>query len=192
MERLRRLIGLTNPEVNKLSGLSFEDADILLKKRSRTYRNMSERINGSGGYGFTRESQQYYGCWDAGRRLIAFRPDVRGALMVSVLAFEMNNAYNVNEHMKIDEDAREKRIDQEQFVEGHETIGYQGQLAHYWILKELNSAWGKLPEEMFIFSDVHQKTLAAYTPPDRESYLRAQNASGHSDHYRREYLRQIG
>ncbi len=176
----------------EFDGLSFEAANSLLIKSSKTYRKMFDYLTCHGDFQIISEkTTAYYGCWDAGRRVIRIGPDVKGALMVSVLAFEVTNAFQTNEHEKVDDDARKRLIKQEQFVERHETIEYQGLVMHCQVLKELNNAFGDLPEEMFILcKPPDKKVLVSWIPPDKKSYLKAQNESGHSDHYRRWYFQQ--
>ena len=171
--------------------LTFEAADFMLKKRSKTYQKLADFVTNHGGYQITSEKQEWYGFWHLGRRAISIRPDVKGALMVSVLAFEMTNAFQSNEHLKIDKDARNGRINQKQFVERHETVEYQGALVHCKILKELSYVFGELPEEMFILNKPpNKKDLTSWIFPDVKSFLKAQNDSGHSDHYKRWYFHQ--
>lgn len=169
--------------------LTFREADLLLKKSSATYKEITDFVRNNGGYGIISENMtEFFGCWDAGRRVVTIRTEVRGAQMVSVLAFEMTNAFQQSEHDRIDIDARNGIISQEQFVERHETVEWNGQLLHDKILRELHDALGELPEEMFIFCTAPIKTLKSCPPPDLESFLKAQNDSGHSDHYRRWYI----
>ena len=147
-EKSGRRLGLDS----RFENLSFEVADSLLKESSKTYRQITDHVTSHGGYQINSEkTTEYYGCWLGERRVVTIRPEVKGALMVSVLAFEMTNAFQTDEHIKVDVQARNGLINQEQFVEAHETIEYQGQVMHFQILKELNKFFGKLPEEMFIF-----------------------------------------
>jgi hypothetical protein len=181
----------------RFDGLSFRAADSLLKESSNTYRQIAVYVKSHGGYHIVSEkATEYFGCWFGDRRVVTIRPEVKGALMVSVLAFEMTNAFQSDEHLKVDADARNGLINQKQFVKSHETIEYQGQVMHCQILKELHSVLGELPQEMFIFMDPKIRKILVpfgpkfWVPPDLKSFLKAQNESGHSEHYRRWYLKQ--
>lgn len=179
---------LFKPNIKMMNGLTYEDADSLLRKFSKTYENMADYVRSRGGYQIATEETEFFGCWFGERRLITFRHDVNGARMVSVLAFEMTNAFQNYEHLKVDKDTRNGLLNMEQFVEMHETIEYHGQLMHYQVIKELSSVFGELPEEMFILNTPpNKKDLTSWVFPDLEAVLKAQNDSGHSDFYRRWY-----
>ena len=176
-----------------MKGLTYEDADSLLRKFSKTFANMADYVRSHGGYRIATEDTEFFGCWFGERRLITLRHDVKGARMVSVLAFEMTNAFQNLEHLKVDKDARKGLLSMEQFVEMHETIEYQGQLMHCQVIKELSSVFGDLPKEMFIVNvPPNKKDLTSWVLPDFEAVLKAQNDSGHSDFYRRFYHYQRG
>jgi hypothetical protein len=184
---------LVEPKIKIMNGLTYEDADSLLRKFSKTYENMADYVKSHGGYRIATEDTEFFGCWFSGRRLITLRPDVKGARMVSVLAFEMTNAFQNYEHLKVDRDARNGLLNMEQFVERHETIEYHGQLMHYQVIKELSSVFGELPKEMFILNiPPNKKDLTSWIFPDLETVLKAQNDAGHSDFYRRWYPYQRG
>lgn len=172
---------------------NFYDADALLQKCSKTYKELASQVIKEGGYKIIYEQQEWLGCWYPDRRIVAIRPDVKGPLMVSVIAYEIANASKNGEKINTDVDARFGVISQEQFVERHETIEWQALYLHYKILKEIDTMFGDIPEEMFCFSvTTLKKTIQSCAPPDKKAYLITQNESGHSEHYRKWYLRQRG
>lgn len=150
---------------------------------------MAEDIDRRGGYSF-RSWDQKRGTvvHENGNRYIQLNPVLQGAERLSILIFEITNAFQDTKHLSIDEAARTGAIsDAEVFALRHELIEYDGLRFHRDVLVDLDKALGGIPREMLIWINRQLTTLESYRLPLVHDYLESQNKNGHTEHYRRHF-----
>ncbi len=163
-----------------------EDADAWLRAKSPFYAYMAEDVDTRGGYTF-RSWDQPRGivCHEGGIRFIQMSPDLKGGARLSILIFEITNAFQEAKHKEIDQRARTGAIkDAEVFAIRHELIEYDGLRYHRDVLVELDRVVGGIPREMLTWINPPLTTIDSYLLPLAHDYLEAQNKGGHTDHYR--------
>jgi hypothetical protein len=171
---------------------SFADdaaADKWLRSVSPFYDSMAKEVEALGGYTF-RSSDQPRGMvvHENGTRYIQLGDDLKDSGRVSILIFEMTNAFQALKHVEIDERARSGEIaDAEMFALRHELVEYDGFRYHRAVLVEVEKAAGAIPREMLTWINSNLTTLDSYNLPLAHDYLESQNKSGHTDHYRRHF-----
>ena len=164
-----------------------KDADAWLRATSPFYHQMTKVVDGRGSYQF-RSWDQSGGCvhHENGTRFILMNPNLKGAERVSILIFEISNAYQEPKHNEIDQPARTGAIkDAEIFAVRHELIEYDGLRYHRDVLAEIEKAVGGIPREMLTWINPPLTTLDSYLLPLAHDYLEAQHRGGHTDHYRK-------
>lgn len=161
------------------------EADIWLRSRSSFYHSMAKDIDERGGYTFRSWDQPRGTMVHAdGTRYIQLNPDLKGGERLSVLIFEVTNAYQDAKHIEIDQRARVGTIkNAEEFALRHELIEYDGLRFHRDVLSELDNSIGGIPREMLIWINPRLTTLASYRLPLAHDYLECQKKGGHTDHY---------
>lgn len=163
------------------------EADTWLRSMSPSYASMAKEIDRRGGYSF-RSWDQKRGTvvHENGNRYIQLNPALKGAERLSILIFEITNAFQDTKHLKIDEAARTGAIDNaEVFALRHELIEYDGLRYHRDVLLDLDKSLGDIPREMLTWINRQLTTLESYRLPLAHDYLESQNRSGHTDHYRK-------
>ena len=125
-----------------------------------------------------------------GTKYIQLSDDLKGTKRLSVLIFEMTNAYQSHKHSEIDQRARNGAIkDAEVFSLRHELIEYDGLRYHRNVLSELATSVGGIPQEMLTWINPQLTTLESYSLPLAHDYLECQDKGGHTEHYRRCFAR---
>jgi len=164
-----------------------KDADAWLRSKSPFYDSMAREVDGRGGYTFRSWDQPRGNVVQTnGTRYIQLNPDLKGGERLSILIFEMTNAYQDAKHIEIDQRARTGVIkNAEVFALRHELIEYDGLRYHRDVLSELDKSMGGIPREMLTWINPGLTTLDSYSLPLAHNYLESQNKGGHTDHYRK-------
>jgi hypothetical protein len=171
------------------------EADQWLRDASATYAMMVEDIESRKnlrGYRFVSKEDVTAGCvaWVDGVLEIQLHPKLEGPLRVSVLIFEMANAYRNPEHQEIDRAVDEGYIrTPEEFGLAHEMLEYEAMRYHQAALKEIESRTGALSPEFFYLVTPAPPSAAEYRLPRLYTYLKTQRESGHTAHYYRWFHR---
>ena len=166
---------------------SDKDADAWLRSKSPSYDSMVREVDRRGGYSF-RSWDQPRGTvvHENGTRYIQLNPALKGGERLSILIFEITNAFQDTKHIEIDQQARTGAIkNAEVFALRHELIEYDGLRYHRDVLSELDKFPGGIPREMLTWINPRLTTLVSYRLPLVHDYLESQNKSGHTDHYRK-------
>lgn len=120
---------------------------------------------------------------------IQLNPGLEGPRRVSLIAFEVANAYRNREHQAIDRAVDAGLITTAaEFGLAHEIYEYEALRLHRHVLIEVERRTRKLPPSMFMTTpppaSAHESEL-----PGLLRYLQAQRASGHTAHYERWFER---
>lgn len=164
-----------------------KDADAWLRSKSPFYDAMARDVDGRGGYTF-RSWDQLRGnvVHTNGTRYIELNPGLKGSERVSILIFEITNAYQDRKYLEIDQRVRTGAIKTaEVFALRHELIEYDGLRYHRDVLSELDKSMGGIPREMLTWINPRLTTLDGYSLPLAHDYLESQNKGGHTEHYRK-------
>ena len=166
-----------------------KDADAWLRLRSPFYNRMAKEVDGRGGYTFRSWGQPRGNVVHTnGTRYIELNPDLKGGERLSILIFEITNAFQDTKHLEIDQRARTGAIKTaEVFALRHELIEYDGLRYHRDVLSELEKLIGGIPREMLTWINPRLTTLASYRLPLAHDYLESQDKGGHTDHYRKHF-----
>ncbi len=158
--------------------------DAFLRKASPLYAAMARIVELDGAYKFKDKTDLEAGKWNAVERTIETHTRLKGAKRVSVVAFEMTNAFQQRLHTEVDMAAAGGSIITEsEFALRHELVEYDGLRLHREMLKEIESALGKLPPGFFYFSNPKPKSVAEYQLPLVTDYVKQMKASGHTAYY---------
>ena len=177
----------TDAEADKwLSGASTTYAtivkDIEARKNLRGYRFASNKEIACGNV-----------AWVNGTLEIQLHPKLSGPLRVSVLIFEMANAYRNPEHQEIDRAVDEGYIQTpEEFGLAHEMLEYEAMRFHRAVLQEIEPRTGTLPADFFFLVIPAPPSAEEYRLPRLYTYLKTQRESGHTAHYYRWFHRRRG
>ena len=131
--------------------------------------------------------------WVDGFLEIQLNPKLAGPRRVSILAFEMANAYRNPDHLEIDRAADEGHITTpEEFGLAHEMLEFEALRLHRTVLVEIESRAGTLPAGFFCLVTPAPRSAAEYKIPALYTYLKTQRQSGHTAHYYRWFHRRRG
>ena len=124
-----------------------EAADEWLRKNSAYYARMAADVDTRGGYKFrTANHPKGMVLYENGQRYIEMNERLVGPERVSVLIFELTNAYQDARHQEVDARARDGRItDAIHFGLLHELVEYDGLRHHRWVLADLDKVVGGIP-----------------------------------------------
>ena len=166
-----------------------QGADAWLRSRSPFYNTMATEVDGRGGYRFRSWDQPRGNVVHTdGTRYIELNPALNGGERLSILIFEMTNAFQDTKHLEIDQRARTGAIKTAvEFALRHELIEYDGLRYHRDVLSELDKSNGGIPREMLAWINPRLTTLASYSLPLVHDYLESQDKSGHTEHYRKHF-----
>lgn len=162
------------------------EADRWLRTKSPAYLQMAERVDAQGGYTFIRNADIPGGLayFQSGRGFIELSESLKGAHRVSVLIFEITNLAQENRHREVTDRVRRGELNTPSvFGMLREIIEYDGLRLHHTVLADLQRVLDPVPPEMITWVSSTAKTYAEYQVPFVYDYLRAQAASGHTDHY---------
>ncbi len=171
---------------------SDQGADQWLRGHSPFYLRMAEEVDRRGGYEIYATTDYPGGVAYTrdGRGFIGLNDSLKGAHRVSVLIFEMTNLHQEDRHQEMAERVRTGRLDcAVEFSLLREMIEYDGLHLHWWVLRELQQHLGTVPPEMITWISSTAKTFAEYQPPFAYDYIKAQTASGHTEHFVRLFER---
>jgi hypothetical protein len=171
-----------------------EEADAWLRKQSPYYAMMATDVDRRGGYKFrTANHPKGMVLHENGQRYIEMNAALVGPERVSILVFELTNAFQEAQHQEVDQRARDGRIaDAIHFGLLHELVEYDGLRHHRYVLAELDKVLGGIPREMLTWINPALTTLASYELPYAFVYVEAQAQSGHTTHYHRWFEKQRG
>lgn len=171
------------------SFVNDQKADAWLRLKSPFYDSMATQVEGHGGYEFCSWEQPLGTVVHAsGSKCIYLNDNLKGGERLSILIFEMTNAFQSAKHLEIDERTRSGAIDTaEVFALRHELIEYDGLRYHRKVLSELDPSIGGIPREMLTWINPQLTTLASYSLPLAHDYLECQDQGGHTDHYRKHF-----
>ena len=172
-----------------LSFANDEDADAWLRSKSSFYDAMAREVDERGGYTFrTWDQPRGNVVYANGTRYIELNRGLKGSERLSILIFEITNAFQDAKHCEIDQRARSGAIKTaEEFALRHELIEYDGLRYHRDVLSELNKSMGGVPRDMLTWINPRLTTLDSYSLPLAHDYLESQNKGGHTDHYRKHF-----
>lgn len=186
------LISVQVPAAKEPAGLpefaSDHAADQWLRQNSGEYRRFCEVVDARGGY-VIEATEEYPGgvaYTENGKGHIGLNGALKGAHRLSVMIFELTNLYQEDRHQEVAERVRCGELtDETEFALLREMVEFDGLRLHRGVLVDLERAAGAIPPEMISWVSLNARTLAGYELPYAYDYLKAQAASGHTDHYRR-------
>jgi hypothetical protein len=158
-----------------------KDAGAWLRSKSPFYNAMARGVDGRGGYTF-RSWDQPRGTvvHESGTRYIQLNSDLKEGERLSILIFEITNAFQDGKHLEIDQRARTGAIKTaEVFALRHELIEYDGLRYHRDVLSELDKSMGGIPREMLTWINPQLSTLDSYSLPLVHDYLESQEKGTH-------------
>lgn len=163
-------------------------ADQWLRRQSPAYLRMAEFVDRRWGcaFGRTTESPGGLAYIRDGRGHVDLNDALKGAHRVSVIIFELTNLYQQDRHEEITTPVRRGQLkDATKFALLREAVEYDGLRLHREVLVDLERTVGTLPPEMITWVSSTATNLAGYALPYAHDYFKAQEASGHTEHYRR-------
>jgi hypothetical protein len=169
-------------------------ADGWLRENSPYYRMLASSIDTRSGYTFRDSAELSAGMarWENGKLVIELGHSLTGAKRVSILAFELANAYLSPQHQEIDREVTERRITTaREFGIRHELIELDALRHHRVVLEELDRRLSGVPVEMLSWISPGAASLGDYQLPFAHDYIKAQEASGHTAHYYKWFARQL-
>jgi len=169
---------------------AFQDdlaADRWLRETSPFFRMMAVAVDGRGGYQIRSAVLPFKGnvMMEGSHRFIELNKNVTGDERVSILIFEMTNAYQAPKHEAIDADAFSGRIkNAREFGFWHEMVELDGLRLHRKVLVELDRAVGGISPAMLHWINPKLNSLQDYEVPLTYEYMQSMDTSGHMQHYR--------
>ena len=190
------LLGLAvAAQAGELPGFDSDAAaDRWLRENSAYYRMMATAVGARGGYSIRGSAVLTEGMvlWDAGKLVIELGNSLTGPKRVSILIFELTNAYQSPQHMEIDRAVTEGRITTaREFGVRQELVELDGLRHHRVVLEELDRRLGGVPPGMVQWLSPGATKLSDYEVPFAHDYIQAQEASGHTAHYHRWFVKQL-
>ncbi len=171
---------------------SDQAADRWLREHSAAYATMAEGVDRRGGYeifattdypggvAYTKDRRGYIGLNDV----------LNGGRRVSILIFEMTNLHQEDRHQEVAQRVRTGRLNcAVEFSLLREMIEYDGLRLHWGVLRELQRHLDEVPPEMITWISSTARSFSEYQPPFAYDYIKAQMASGHTDHFMRLFER---
>lgn len=177
---------------------SDEEAHQWLRKKSHYYDLMADDIDQRGGirFGVFENPVKPGGMMENrdGKRRILLSNDLKGPSRLSILIFELTNAYQEKVHQEIDSRVRSGAITSPvEFGILHELVEYDGLRYHRFVLTELNAVIdGGIPRDMLTWINPKLTDLASYEIPLAFEYIETQAKSGHTAHYHKWFWTQKG
>lgn len=175
---------------------SDASADEWLKKNSKTYSMMTSKINqreGLNGYRIVTTDKIQMGMvvhMSDNVLEVQLHPNLKGALRMTTLIFEMANAYLNDEHRQIDRMLLEGVISsKEEFGVAHEIYEYEALRIHRQVLVEISKVVDDMSQDFYYFVTPPAKSIEEYQIPKLYDYMLSQKESGHTAHYHAEYMR---
>lgn len=175
--------------------LEDTNVDRLLREQSKEYRFMAEEVAQRQGYSIETSEEPTLGDVTVrnGRAIIRLNPTLKGARRITVLIWEMANAYQRPRFDEIDRRARTGVIQSHvEFGLRMEMVEYDSFRHHRRVLEDLQTALVPITPDFLFFINPALSGLDAYEIPYVHDYIEAQGTSGHTRHYERWYYHQIG
>lgn len=170
-------------------------ADLWLRRASPTYARMVREIRARPEvtdllFRAPAEVPQAAAVFRAGNLEIQVNPEIRGARRLTLIAFEVANAYRQREHDAIDRAVDEGLITTAaEFGLAHELYEYEALRLHRQVLLEVEERVQRpLPGPMFMTAPPPPSAKASQLP-DLLRYLEHQRVTGHTAHYERWFER---
>lgn len=166
-------------------------ADGWLRAHSAFYQAMAEDLDHRGGYGFRRGEQPAgVEIYEKGRRFIELNDDLKGPKRVSIMIFELTNAYQEAKHWAVDWQVyRGTMTNPAEFALWCEVIEYDGLRLHRRVLEELERAQAGMPEGMWNWLQPGVTDFGRYQIPLAYDFVAGQRQPGGlRDRYRQLYL----
>jgi len=158
--------------------------DAFLRKASPFYSAMARIVEFHGGFQIADREGVSGGLWSAGERMIYLNPQLAGAHRVSIVAFEMTNAYQDRLHREVDMAVAAGEITTKtEFALRQELVEYDGLRLHREMLVEIENHLGKIPSEFFFTVNPKPESVAKYQLPLVMDFLKQMQASGHTAYY---------
>lgn len=168
-------------------------ADQWLREASPYYRMMAAQVEARSPYAFRSSSELTAGMvrWESGKLIIELSDALTGPKRLSILIFELTNAYQDAQHREVDAGANAGRIaTPREFGILHELIEFDGLRHHRAVLAELDRKIGGIPAPMLQWINPRLNKLADYELPYAYDYIKAQESGGHTKHYHEWFHRQ--
>ncbi len=171
---------------------SDADIDALLREKSAKYRTMSDAVRTRQNYRFeTTQSVplgMVAGDTDKKGLIIQLNPELKGDRRVSILIWEMVNAFQRPRFDEIDKRARDGTIaSHQEFGLRMELIEYDSFRHHRDVLEDLQKSIEPIGPEFVKFLVPQATKLDDYKIPFAHDYIEAQAKSGHTRHYEKFY-----
>jgi len=154
--------------------------DTFLRKASPLYNAMARIVEFQGGYEVADKTDIPAGEWNPAERKICVNSLLAGPHRVSIVAFEMTNAYQQRLHAEIDMAVVAREITTKtEFALRHELVEYDGLRLHREILIEIEKHLGKVPPEFFFMAGSPKPdSVAKYQLPLVMDFLKDMKAKG--------------
>ncbi len=169
-------------------------ADQWLRQASPYYRMMAEQIETRAAPYSFRGSDEISGGmvgWESGKLIIEMSNTLSGPKRLSILIFEITNAFQDAQHREVDAGANTGRITSpREFGILHELVELDGLRHHRFVLQDLDRKLQGIPAAMLEWINPELKKLSDYELPYAFEYIKAQESGGHTKHYHEWFYRQ--
>jgi len=168
-------------------------ADQWLRQTSPYYCMMASQVESRAPYSF-RDSEELAGGmvrWESGEVIVELSTALTGAKRLSILIFELTNAYQDGQHREIDAAVTAGRIPTpREFGILHELVELDGLRHHRAVLRELDPKLDGIPAAMLQWINPRLNRLSDYDVPYAYDFIKAQESGGHTKHYYEWFYRQ--
>lgn len=167
--------------------------DQWLREASPYYRMMAAQVESRAPYSFRAADELSGGMvrWESGKLIIELSTALIGPKRVSILIFELTNAFQDAQHREIDAGATAGRIaTPREFGILHELVELDGLRHHRAVLADLDRKIDGIPAAMLQWINPRLNKLSDYEVPYAYEYLKAQESGGHTKHYHEWFHRQ--
>jgi hypothetical protein len=157
-------------------------ADTWLRGHSATYRMMVESMDHKDGYRLmaTTEFEESITILGQGKPRVELNDKPKGALRVTLMIFEIANAYQADKFMEI---AASGQTDAAEYAILHMLIEMESLHLHRKVLADLDKALGGVPPVMFQRYEPGAKTFADYELPTAYDYIKCRKGTTYRQNY---------
>jgi hypothetical protein len=169
-------------------------ADQWLREASPYYRRMAGQIETRASYSFRGSDELSGGIvrWESGKLIIELSNSLSGAKRLSILIFEITNAFQDAQHREIDANVTAGRVaTPREFGILHELVELDGLRHHRLVLQELDRKLQGIPPGILQWINPELQKLGDYELPYAFEYIKAQESGGHTKHYHEWFYRQV-